>query len=92
MDINLTREIVNAALAGKLDDVEYATDGTFHVRIPKSCPGVPAEVLFPRNTWTDKAAYDAGARKLAQDFSAHFDKAYGNKNIDPDVARQCPGK
>jgi phosphoenolpyruvate carboxykinase (ATP) len=92
MDINLTREIVNAALSGQLDDVEYVEDATFHILVPRRCPGVPSEVLFPKNTWADKEAYDARARKLASDFSAHFDQAYGDKNIDPAVVRQCPGK
>ncbi len=92
MDIHLTREIVNAALTCQLDDVEYVEDPLFHILIPTTCPGVPAEVLFPRNTWTDKAAYDERARKLAQDFSDHFDRAYGNKHIAPEVAAQCPGK
>jgi phosphoenolpyruvate carboxykinase (ATP) len=92
MDINLTREIVNAALSGQLKDVAYVEDKNFHVLVPKECPGVPSEVLFPRNTWEDKEAYDARAKKLAQDFSAHFDAAYGDKNIDPEVAAQCPGK
>ncbi len=92
MDINLTREIVNAALSGQLEDVEYVEDEMFHILVPKHCPGVPSEVLFPRNTWEDKEAYDARARKLAHDFSAHFDKAYGDKPIDPDVVKQCPGK
>ncbi len=92
MDINLTREIVNAALTGQLEDVEYVEDATFHILVPRRCPGVPSDVLFPRNTWADKEAYDARARRLASDFSAHFDKAYGDKNIDPAVARQCPGK
>jgi len=92
MDINLTREIVNTALTGQLEDVEYVEDKTFHILIPTQCPGVPAEVLFPRNTWADKDAYDARARKLAHEFSAHFDKVYSVKNIAPEVARQCPGK
>ncbi len=92
MDINLTREIVNATLSGQLRDVECVEDPTFHVLVPKWCPGVPSEVLFPRNTWVDEDAYDARARKLASDFCAHFDAAYGDKNIDPAVARQCPGK
>jgi phosphoenolpyruvate carboxykinase (ATP) len=92
MDIHLTREIVNAALSGQLNDVEYAEDETFHVWIPKQCPGVPSEVLFPRNTWEDKDEYDARAKRLAADFAAHFDKAYGDKNIDRGVAIQCPGK
>jgi phosphoenolpyruvate carboxykinase (ATP) len=92
MDIALTREVVNAALSGKLEDVEYVRDPLFHILIPKRCPGVPSEVLFPRNTWADKDAFDVRARKLAADFSAHFDKAYGNSGIDPAVVRQCPGK
>ncbi len=92
MDISLTRELVDAALSGKLNDVEYRADPIFHVSIPQTCPGVPAKVLFPKNTWENKAAYDARARKLAQDFSDHFDKAYGDKNIAPEVARECPGK
>ncbi len=92
MDINLTRAIVNAALAGQLADVETVADPTFHISVPKHCPGVPEELLFPRNTWADPRACDARAHKLAGDFSRHFDKAYGGKNIAPAVAAQCPGK
>jgi phosphoenolpyruvate carboxykinase (ATP) len=92
MDINLTRDIVDAALSGKLEDVEFEEDTTFHILVPQQCPGVPSHVLVPRNTWEDKAAYDARAEKLAQDFRAHFDRAYGDKNIDPNVAKECPGK
>jgi len=92
MDINLTRAIVNAALSGQLEGVEYTEDTTFHIAIPQRCPDVPSEVLFPRNTWADKEAYDARAKKLADDFCTHFDKAYGDKNIDSAVAAQCPGK
>ena len=92
MDINLTRAMVSAALGGALEDVEYVEDPLFHVAIPKSCPGVPDEVLFPKNTWDDKGAFEDRANKLASEFSAFFDKAYGNKGIDPAVASQCPGK
>jgi phosphoenolpyruvate carboxykinase (ATP) len=92
MDINLTRSIVNAALSGDLNDVEYVEDHTFHIMVPKTCPDVPADVLFPKNTWEDKTAYEARAAKLANDFSSHFDEAYGAKNIAPAVAAQCPGK
>ncbi|MEA3459395.1 MAG: phosphoenolpyruvate carboxykinase (ATP) [Chloroflexota bacterium] len=92
MDIDLTRRVVNAALSGQLGDVEFVEDTTFHILVPKRCPGVPSKVLFPENTWADKDAYEARARKLAHDFSAHFDRAYGDKNIDPAVAAQCPGK
>jgi phosphoenolpyruvate carboxykinase (ATP) len=93
MDINLTREIVESALNGSLAAVECFTDPIFHLDIPKSCPGVPdPAVLNPRNTWTDKTGYDERAKKLAAEFCAQFDKAYGKKGIDPLVARECPGK
>ncbi len=92
MDITLTRAIVDAALGGKLDGVEYVEDEVFHIEVPVACPGVPADVLLPRNTWDDAKAYDARARQLASDFHAHFEKAYGNKKIDQAVAAQCPGR
>ena len=93
MDISLTREIVESALNGSLAKVECFTDPVFHLDIPKSCPGVtdPA-VLNPRNTWTDKAAYDERAKRLAAEFCAKFDKAYGKKNIDAHITAECPGK
>jgi len=92
MDIDITRAIVHATLTGEIDKVEYEEDPLFHILAPRSCPHVPSEILNPRNTWDDKDAFDQLAQKLAQDFSAHFDRAYGDKGIDPAVARQCPGK
>ena len=93
MDISLTREIVEATLSGSLKNVEFAEDPVFHLGVPKVCPGVPdPTVLNPRNTWPDKTAYDERAKKLAAEFCAQFDKAYGNKRIAADVVRECPGK
>jgi len=93
MDINLTRLILKAVLNGELKSAEYEEDPIFHVLIPKSCPGIlEQDVLHPKSTWDDKQAYDERARKLAGQFSDHFDKAYGNKGIDAEVAAQCPGK
>jgi len=91
MDIRVTRAIVEAALDGKLADVPHYADPLFHFTIPRECPGVSPELLLPRNTWKDPAAYDRRARKLADEFAAHFEKAYGGKSIDPEVAQQCPG-
>ena len=93
MDITLTRHLVNAALSGELDNVEYEEDKLFHVMVPKTCPGLDnASLLNPRNTWVDKNAYDERAKKLAKEFSDAFDKNYGNKGIDPNVVAACPGK
>ncbi len=92
MDISLTRRLVDAALSGELDGVEYREDTLFHLFVPQTCPGVPDEILNPAETWEDKEAYMERARRLAADFSAHFDRAYGNKGISPEIASQCPGK
>ena len=92
MDIDITRAIVHAALGGDLETVEYDPDPMFHILVPRACPDVPAEILNPRNTWEDKEAFDRRAAKLASDFCRHFDKAYGDKRIDPSVIVQCPGK
>ncbi|MCK5146591.1 phosphoenolpyruvate carboxykinase (ATP) [bacterium] len=92
MDIVLTRAMVDAALKGKLNDVEYMQDKIFKVWIPTTCPKVPSEVLNPRdNWWAGPDDFDERAGKLAADFAAHFQKAYGNKSIDPAIAAECPG-
>jgi phosphoenolpyruvate carboxykinase (ATP) len=72
MAIKYTRAMIDAALAGELRDVEYETEPFFGLSIPKSVPGVPAEVLNPRNAWSDKAAYDAQAKRLTGLFSENF--------------------
>jgi len=92
MKLDYTRKMVDAALEGKLKDAEYVYDETFHVNIPKKVPGVPSEILFPRNTWKDKKAYDETAQKLAKAFADAFDKNYGDKNIKKAVVKECPGK
>jgi len=92
-DINITRKIVEAAVTGKLRDLEYYEDPRFHINIPKRCPGdVPSEILAPKFTWKDKEEFERRANKLAADFSSHFDKAYGNKNLPEKIVKQCPGK
>jgi phosphoenolpyruvate carboxykinase (ATP) len=92
MDINVTRAIIKAVLSGELDKTAYAEDATFHIGIPASCPGVPGEILQPRNTWKDSEAFARRAQKLAGEFSAQFDRVYGNKDLPEAVRRQCPGK
>jgi phosphoenolpyruvate carboxykinase (ATP) len=72
MKISHTRAMIRAALSGALDSVPYETDTTFNLDVPKSCPGVPPEVLRPRNTWADQNAYDDQARRLARMFADNF--------------------
>jgi phosphoenolpyruvate carboxykinase (ATP) len=74
MSIAHTRAIITAALDGSLAQVETRPDPTFGFQVPVACPGVPAEVLNPRNTWADPAAYDATARDLVERFRANFAK------------------
>ena len=66
--------MVRAVLAGELDRVEYATDDRFGLSVPRAIPGVPEEVMTPRATWKDGAAYDAQAKKLAGMFAKNFEK------------------
>lgn len=74
MKLKFTRAMIAAALEGKLTDVEFIQHDVFGVAIPSSCPGVPAQLLDPRNTWTDKNAYDAKAKFLAGLFVSNFEK------------------
>ena len=74
MKIAHTRAMIRAILNGSLADVETRPDPFFGVGIPVSCPNVPTEVLQPRNTWADKAAYDQKARDLARRFNENFKK------------------
>ena len=77
MSIKLTRAIVTAALNGTLDKVKFELDPIFNVYIPTECPGVPSEVLSPKNTWADKAEYDKTAKDLASKIVKNFEK-YSN--------------
>jgi len=72
MPIKATRALLNAALDGSLNNVEFRKDETFGFMVPVSVPGVDNAVLDPRGTWADKAAYDAQAEKLAGMFVDNF--------------------
>lgn len=72
ISIRYTRAMLNAALDGKLDDVEYRTDEVFGFRIPLSCPNVPSEILIPENAWPNmqdyRMKYDALAARYIENF------------------------
>jgi phosphoenolpyruvate carboxykinase (ATP) len=74
MNITWTRQMVRAVLNGKLNHVPTRTDPIFGFEVPTSCPDVPAEVLWPRDTWPDKLACDQRTRELAQMFVENFKK------------------
>ena len=80
--------MITAALGGQLDNVEYQRHPIFNLDMPTSCPGVPTDVLDPRSTWADKAAYDAQAKKLAAMFVENF-KAFAG-DVDAAVAQAGP--
>ena len=74
MKLKLTRAIISAIHSGELAAAATARDPVFGFDVPTACPNVPAEVLTPRNTWADKASFDATAKKLAGLFRDNFAK------------------
>lgn len=74
MSLKYTRAMITAAMNGELDNVEYKQHNVFGVSIPQTCPNVPDEVLNPRETWSDKEAYDKKANELAKLFIDNFEQ------------------
>ena len=66
--------MIGAALEEKLDDVAYEAHPVFGMMMPLTCPGIADEILNPRKTWKDAAAYDTAAKKLAREFINNFEK------------------
>jgi phosphoenolpyruvate carboxykinase (ATP) len=87
MPITATRTLLDAALSGDLDAVEYRVDPTFGVEVPVEVPGVDSRLLDPRSTWADPASYDAKAAELARMFKANFMRF---EDFDPAVAAAGP--
>jgi len=88
MSIQHTRALLNAALDGKLDQVRFVKDPIFGFEVPTDAPGVPSQVLNPRDTWPDKAAYDEKARHLARLFIDNF-KQFADQ-ASPEVLAAAP--
>lgn len=87
MKISYTRAMVTAALDGTLARTGFDPDPVFGVGVPRSCPGVPADVLTPRKTWANGAAYDAKSRELARLFIENFKRF---RDVPADVAAAAP--
>lgn len=72
--LKYTRAMVNAALNGDLDRVDYKADPIFGLHMPTTCPNVPEDILNPKNTWSDTNNYNAKAKSLAQSFIKNFEQ------------------
>ena len=77
ISIKYTRRLLNAALDGELDHVEYTTDPIFGFQVPRSCPDIPENVLDPASSWPDREAYFKRYRSLASRFIDNFKKFGG---------------
>ena len=74
ISIKYTRALLNAALEGKLNSVEFKKDPIFGFEVPKTCPNVPEDVLDPSSSWGDKKEYDRRYKDLAMRFKQNFGK------------------
>ena len=80
--LKYTRAIIDAINNGDFLNVETTVDPEFGFEIPLTCPGVPAEILIPKNTWADKAGYDAVKEKLVKLFQDNFKQFEASVNAD----------
>ena len=83
MKLPYTRAMITAALNGQLEEVKFTKHPVFGMMVPGAVPGVPTEILDPRNTWADKEAYDRTANSLAEKFVTNFRKyaEFANEEI-----------
>jgi phosphoenolpyruvate carboxykinase (ATP) len=88
MKIEVTRALLDAVFSGQLNDVACTPDPIFNVLIPNECPGVPTEVLTPKNTWKNKDAYDRKAAELAKRFQKNFKKF--REDVDDAIVQAGP--
>jgi phosphoenolpyruvate carboxykinase (ATP) len=85
-----TRGILDAIHSGALAGAKTQRDQVFGFDVITSCPGVPSEILWPRDTWADKAAYDAAAKKLAKLFIENFKKYESGASAEIRAASPTP--
>ncbi|MBH5323068.1 phosphoenolpyruvate carboxykinase [Erythrobacter sp. JGD-13] len=93
MPIKATRALLNAALDGKMDNVEYRKDANFGFEVPVSVPAleearIDQGILDPRSTWSDKDEYDRTAEKLVQLFVDNFEPFAAH--VDESVRQAAP--
>jgi phosphoenolpyruvate carboxykinase (ATP) len=88
ISIAYTRALLNAALDGFLEDVEYYKDPIFGFQVPKSCPNVPENVLYPVSAWPSKEMYNDRYRQLAARFVENYRKF--QSDCPPEVGQAGP--
>jgi phosphoenolpyruvate carboxykinase (ATP) len=88
MKLNYTRATIRAAIAGQLKNIPYDKHPLFGMEIPTACPGVPSEILYTRDTWKDKDAYDEQAIILAKKFIKNFEKY--TAGVDDEIRAAAP--
>jgi phosphoenolpyruvate carboxykinase (ATP) len=88
MPIKVTRALLNAALDGSLNSADFRKDANFGFEVPVAVPGVDSQILNPRETWADKAAYDATAQSLVRQFIDNF--AQFANHVDQSVREAAP--
>ena len=88
MPIKVTRALLNAALDGSLNSAEFRTDPNFGFKVPVAVQGVDSQILDPRATWADKAAYDVTAKKLVGLFIENFSEFA--EHVDQSVLESAP--
>jgi phosphoenolpyruvate carboxykinase (ATP) len=86
--LSYTRAMINAALEGNLEYVNFEKSPIFNLETPDSCPGVPDSLLNPKNTWLDKDMYDIQLRKLASLFVANFEQY--QMGVSPEIRAAAP--
>ncbi len=88
IELKYTRAMINAALEGNLNTVEYTAHPVFGLQMPISCPGVPSELLNPENTWSNKESYQKTSRFIAKHFIKNFEK-YASE-ASPEILQAAP--
>jgi phosphoenolpyruvate carboxykinase (ATP) len=88
MKLSYTRNMITAALEGKLDNVRFESLPIFNLSIPTECEGVPSEILNPVKTWSNKDEYESTSKKLALEFIRNFEQ-FKSKTSD-DILKAGP--
>lgn len=88
INLKYTRAIIDAIHNGDFKEVEMVTEPHFGLQVPTSCPGVPPDILVPKNTWSDKEAYEKTILKLVNLFQQNFTQY--EAGVHPDIVAAGP--